>query len=165
MTSLTSWPTLADVTESVLPFSLAPRPASTMQRRLEDVQFHEMTRAFSQTGGVVSCNELIRLLRRRTAEPLKVLARWIGTRQALSFDWQTCTMLPLFQFDLPEPALRSTVTRVVAELSDTLDCWDLSLWFAQANDWLDGHSPVSVIDREPCWVLEAARADRYVARG
>jgi hypothetical protein len=91
MTSLTSWPTQANATGSALPFSLAPRPASTMHRRLEDIQFREMTRAFSDSGGVVSCNELISLLRRRTAEPLTVLARWIGDRQALSFDWETCT--------------------------------------------------------------------------
>jgi hypothetical protein len=165
MTNQTPWPALAPAAEPALPFSLARCTAAGGHRGLEDMQFREMALAFGASGGLASCNELAHVLRRRTRQPLELLTRLIGERQALSFEWQARTMLPLFQFDLPALALRSTVTPVIAELSDTFDAWDLALWFAQANEWLHGRAPVTLIEHAPRWVLEAARADRYIARG
>jgi len=63
----------------------------------------------------------------------------------VSFEWQSLTMLPLFQFDPSTMALRAGVTKVAMELTRVFDGWDLALWFAQPNCWLGGSAPVEVV--------------------
>lgn len=134
-------------------------------RWLEDRQFHVMEQAFRATGGVVCGDDLATLVRSRSEQPVSIIARWIVERLAVSFEWQAQTMLPMFQFDLPGLTLRPRVAAVVQELRDVFDDWDLALWFAESNAWLCGAAPVDVIGGDPVAVLDAARADRFIARG
>jgi hypothetical protein len=124
-----------------------------------------MVQAYRRTGGLVSSDEVVPLLRRRIAQPISLLARWIVDRSVVSFVWQSQTLLPLFQFDLSDMSLRSGAAEVVAELTGAFDDWDLATWFARPNSWLRDAAPVDVIDADQPAVLQAARADRYIARG
>ena len=141
----------------------APYPA-TLQR-LEDRQFVEMDCAFRATDGMACSGEVLTLLRRRCDQPISRLARWIVAREVVNFVWQSNRMLPLFQFELSTMTLRPQVTAVVRELADVFDDWSLALWFAQPNAWLDEHAPLEIVNADARAVLDAARADRYVARG
>jgi hypothetical protein len=141
------------------------RLAPTLQHRLEDRQFLVMQHAFHLTGGMVSGDEMARLLRRHSDQPISMLARWIVAREAVSFEWKSQTLLPLFQFDLSNMSLRPSVTAIVRELADVFDDLPLALWFAEPNAWLADSSPVDVVAVDPAAVLEAARADRFIARG
>jgi hypothetical protein len=80
-------------------------------------------------------------VRKRSEQPVSIIARWIVERLAVSFEWQSQTMLPMFQFDLPGLTLRPCVAEVVQELRDVFDGWDLALWFAESNAWLCGAAP------------------------
>ena len=124
-----------------------------------------MVQAFRATGGVVCGDELAYLLRRRSRQPISIVARWIVSRQVVSFEWQSQTMLPLFQFDSSDMALRPCVAEIVRELVNTYDDWDAAWWFASPNAWLDGSMPVERVDQGANEVLDAARADRFIARG
>ena len=74
----------------------------TLFRRLEDRQFLAMSRAYARSGGLASGDEIARRLRRREAQPLSTIARWIVDRRIVSLDWQSQMLIPLFQFDLTD---------------------------------------------------------------
>jgi hypothetical protein len=131
-------------------------------QRTEDRQYLLMQRAFRNTGGLATGDEVALLLRRRSAQPISQLARWIVTRLVVSIERRGQTFLPLFQFNLSDMALRCEVLQLVRELSGTLDDWDVALWFALPNPSLNGRAPVEMIGSDPAVLLNTARADRFV---
>jgi GAF domain-containing protein len=143
----------------------APRRACAVSLRIEDRQYAVMEEAFRLSGGIADSDRVARLVRSHCDQPISIVAHWILTRQAVSFVWRSRMMLPLFQFDLATMRLRPEATSVFAELSDVFDGWDLALWFAEPNCWLSDVAPVDVLRVDACGVYEAARADRFVARG
>ena len=125
----------------------------------------ELRSAFQRCGGLASGDELAGLVRPHWDQAVSTVARWIVTRSVLAVSWQAQTLLPLFQFEAPTMLLRGCMPAVLAELAPVYDEWDLALWFAEPNTWLDGAVPAELVARRPAAVLEAARADRFVARG
>lgn len=121
--------------------------------------------AFSDIGGVVTGDAMAALLRDRTDQPISMLARWIVQREVISFPWQSNTMLPLFQFDLVLLHLRPGVPKVLAELREAFDDLELADWFARPNSWLQGRAPAQRFEQDLSAVIQAARADRFVALG
>jgi hypothetical protein len=148
-----------------------PRPGLDLCRQpvelqsVESRQFLAMERAFSVHGGMASGEEVARQLRQRCDQPISMLARWIVSRTVVSIAWRAQTLLPTFQFDRRDMSLRTPVVQAIAELRDVFDDWDLALWFAQPNAWLKDSSPVDLLAQDDTAVLQAARADRFVARG
>jgi hypothetical protein len=150
--------------------TLSPRASgpSTALLRHEGAgaQHIAMVDAYRRTGGLVSGAEAALLLRRHSTQPLSLLARWIVTRRMVSYVWQSEILVPLFQFDRDDMSLRRDSSQVVDELVDTFDDWELAAWFARPNSWLqDAAAPVELIDVDQQAVLQAARADRFIARG
>ena len=143
----------------------AYRGVPALLQKEEDGRYRELLHAFRPGGGIASADEVTNLLRRRTDQPISVLARWIVDHQALSFRWQSLTMLPLFQFDLSTMTLRQPVSEVNRELLPALGGWDVALWFARPNAWLGDVPPVEAIATDARAVYDAARADRFLARG
>ena len=43
--------------------------------------------------------------------------------------------------------------------------WTIAIWFAQPNSWLADQRPVDLLHCNLAAVVQAARADRFVARG
>jgi len=133
--------------------------------RLEDRQFRQMQEAYGRTGGLVNGTEAARRLRRYCDQPLSTLARLIVARSIVCFEWRSQLLVPLFQFEVADMSLRSSVVQVMREFSSVLDDWECAWWFSQPNVWLHGEAPVDLIVQEPTRVLAAARTDRFVARG
>ena len=120
---------------------------------------------FRATGGIANSAEMVNLLRQHCDQPISVLARWIVAREVVNFACRFETVVPLFQFDMAEGALRPEVRAVIAELADACDDQDLARWFALPSAWLCGERPVAVLRHDPAAVLHAARADRFAALG
>ena len=139
--------------------STAPRPHDAA-RALHVM----MVDAYRRTGGLVNDAELALLLRRHSTQPLSLLARWIVARRLVCYVWQSEILVPLFQFDRDDMSLRRETGQVVDELAGTFDDWELAAWFAQPNSWLQNTAPVELIDVDQRAVLQAARADRFIAR-
>jgi hypothetical protein len=81
------------------------------------------------------------------------------------FQWYDDLWIPMFQFDLAAPTVASGPQRVVAELGRGFDGWALASWFVEPNGWLESHCPIECLGSCLPDVLEAARADRFVAMG
>jgi len=140
----------------------------------------DLASRFTQSGGVVTGERLAELLRgalsagdgaasaAAVGQPISVVARWIVSRGALAFHCPQGWLLPMFQFDLvgASPSiLRPGVASVLAELGEVYEGVELALWFVTPNNWLSGAQPAQVLRGNPEAVLQAARADRYVACG
>jgi uncharacterized protein (DUF2384 family) len=57
------------------------------------------------------------------------------------------------------------MAQVAAELAGVFDARDLRSWLAAPNSSLDDRAPLDVLENDPGAVLQAARLDRFVARG
>lgn len=132
---------------------------------MEHMQFETMCRAFSGHGGFVGADELVERFRFVVDQPLSRLARWIASRSAISISWRAQTLIPAFQFTTVGVSIRPSCTDVLQELRDVFDEWELALWFASPNAWLGNAIPVDVLEGSRPAVLQAARADRFIARG
>jgi len=141
------------------------RPSASMWPTDADARANEVLHAYRRTGGLAGGDELTLMLRRRTSQPISMLARWIVERRVVSFGWRGEYLLPMFQFDRADMAVRRPVSAVLDEFDGTFDDWDLATWFALPNTWLGDDAPVDMLPRNPHAVLEAARADRFIARG
>jgi hypothetical protein len=141
-----------------------PTPLDATLRRLDDRQYLAMELAYARHGGLVEGNDVARRLRRRSSQPISLLAHWIVERNIVSFHWRGRLLVPDFQFEAPEMMPRPEVARILSELTPFLDDWDVALWFSRPNAWIDDQSPIDVIASNPNAVLQAARADRYIAK-
>jgi hypothetical protein len=130
-----------------------------------DSSVRSLKHSFRTSGGVASCDEVTRLLRDHSNQPISQLARWIVTRQLVSFAWRSQTFIPLFQFDFAQMTIRPCVQLVIAELSNAFDDWEVANWFVRPNSALDYLAPLEMLATDLAGVLSAARADRYVALG
>ncbi|MEP7295334.1 MAG: hypothetical protein ABI702_04040 [Burkholderiales bacterium] len=128
-------------------------------------RFSVLANAYRRRGGLASGDEVLRLMRARVTQPISALARWMVSGQAISFSWQSCVLLPMFQFELSTMSLRSGPRQVSLELRGVFDDWDLVQWFVEPNSWLHEAAPIDLVERDLAAVLQAARADRFIARG
>ncbi len=127
--------------------------------------FGEIEVAYRRSGGLASDADVVSMLRQSSDQPLSRLARWIVARDVVSFEYCGTTWLPLFQFEAGSPSVLPAVTAVIRELVDIFDDWELATWFALPNTWLQGRTPVDAVAAHSSAVVEAARADRFIARG
>ena len=108
-------------------------------------------------------NELAALVQPHSEQAVSKVARWIVSRRALSFSWEGQALLPLFQFEGPGIRLCEGMARVLPELADVFDSWELSRWFANPNAWLGDIAPADLVATRPDLVHDAARVDRFIA--
>lgn len=150
-----------------LPLHGVPAGTSSPLTRVidKDRDFVALLRGYKQTGGLARGDEVAAMLQRISGQSVSLLARWIVSREALSFEWRAEIWVPLFQFRLDDMSIKEDFRRVSVELEPAFDGWTLSHWFVQPNSWLDGRAPADVLAQDPRGVWQAARADRFVAMG
>jgi hypothetical protein len=139
----------------------APRAAAAS----EDHDFVFMLDAFRASGGMARADELACMLRHRHPDGLPVLARWIAAGPVVYFQWGCDYWLPLFQFQTGELAPRQAVRRVLAQLRPVFEPWDIAMWFARGNPWLEDETPACKVANHPLRVEQAARVDRFAING
>lgn len=156
----------ANETARRLPVSLGRRTEASGESPAEDsLRLSTMQRAFRASGGLLGGDSVRGLLREGSDQPVSLLARWIVGRQIVSFDAHGQRWIPMFQFEPGTMSPSISVQRVIAELRDVFDDWELTQWFASPNAWLRGESPSDALIGDASSVLETARADRFVATG
>lgn len=121
--------------------------------------------AFRIHGGVAHVDEVLEYLRKQCSQPVPRLARWIAGGAVLIVKSRGEVWLPLFQFDLDIGTIRTGAAQVLATLNPAFDTWETATWFVEPNSWLDGDAPLCVFFHDAPSVLQAARADRFVATG
>lgn len=130
-----------------------------------DCEFVRMQLAYEPTGGLAKGNDLARWLENLRPGAFANLAKLILSGEVFAFRWHDEYWIPLFQLDPVDLSVKQASKRVLAELAGVFDGWTLATWFAARNSWLDNKRPVEMLDSHVSAVLEAARADRFVADG
>ncbi len=130
----------------------------------EDVGLRLIQR-YRQLGAVLTCDDMIGAMREYLDQPISRLARKIVERRIVSIPWKSRTYLPAFQFEQASCDVLQTVEVILEELTPAFDDYALADWFATSNGWLHCRIPSSLVAKEPGAVLQAARADRYIATG
>src|SRR3954454_99645 len=102
--------------------SFPPRAPEDHERQI-DQEFRTMRRAFRRSGGISHGDEIARRVSEHADQPISKVARWIVNNEALAFEWNGQTMLPLFQFDPCSMSLRPGIRLVLRELWDVFDNW------------------------------------------
>lgn len=136
-----------------------------MTSHLDVTSFDAMIGAYQTSGGTSRADDFALLLEQKQKGNFVSVAKRIVSRDIFSFEWQNDFWIPMFQFNADDLSIRQEARRVVHELSYVLDNWTLSLWFTEPNAWLKGRRPVDMLERQFSEVLNAARADRFVATG
>ncbi len=128
--------------------------------------FTALCAAYAAFGGVAWGEDLSRLMADRKPGLIKPsLARLIANEDLFYFQWRGAKWIPMVQFHLGDLSINGSVRRVRRELGDHRDGWETASWFVCPNDWLSGQRPVDLVDRDVHAVIQAARADRFVAGG
>ncbi|MBC7682444.1 MAG: DUF2384 domain-containing protein [Ferruginibacter sp.] len=130
-----------------------------------DMQFIALLDAYRPSGGLARTQETLELFMRRGGPDLAHVARWMAAREVVCLDWHGQSWMPMFQFDMVEMVQLPQLASVLAELNPVYSPWALAAWFAEPNPWLDGERPADVLVTHHAGVLDAARADRFVALG
>lgn len=129
------------------------------------LQFDAMRVAYRATGGLARVDELVDLFRRQEGPSPNALACWIERRQVICFEWNDAIWLPWFQFHRIELRPHPQLDAVFTELAAAFDAWEMANWFASPNAWLAGRAPVDLLVADLAAVRDAARADRFIAKG
>ena len=122
----------------------------------------DLDRRYRASGGLLSSEHVLMLMRERMSQPISRLARWLAGRQLVQIAQPTVLWLPAFQFTPCRCQLRPGVSETIEELSTVLDDIELACWFASPNISLGGHAPAEVLLAYPEEVRQVARLDRFV---
>jgi len=129
-----------------------------------DPRMQEVMRACESSGGLWPGDAVAGMLRRRTSQPISLLARWIVDSLVVSIAWRGDYLLPAFQFDVANATVRRPVFAVLEALDGSLKDLDLASWFAMPNQYLDDAAPLDVIEHDMLAVVDAALAERRTHR-
>lgn len=135
------------------------------QEARSDDQFVALLDSYRDSGGLARAQEVVRLFKRRCGSDLTMLANWIVNKKVICFEWQSKMWLPLFQFNRFDMTPLPGLGQVLAELTSVYDAWELANWFAQPNPWLGARTPAEMLGFDLPAVLNASRAERFVANG
>ena len=127
--------------------------------------FVTMLTAYHASGGMARGDNLGRLLDDWQCGDFVSPARLIAAGEIFSFKWHGENWVPMFQFDLRDLSVQPGPKQVLAELKPVFDDWTVAVWFVQPNSWLQEQRPLDLLDSDLPAVLQAARADRFIAAG
>lgn len=143
----------------------ADREMDTEECLHSEREFHDLQLSYRATGGIASGEDLSRLLADQRRGDFISLARHIADRKIFGFDWLSSFWIPMFQFDLGDLSVREPPRQVRAELEEHYAGWGLASWFVQPSTWLKHQRPIDLLLGDLSAVLQAARADRFIAAG
>jgi len=130
-----------------------------------DHEFVALLPAYRPSGGLATSGEIGARMERAQAGGLPMLAQRIAAHELIHFEWNHSLWLPWFQFNPKDVSVQEGPRRVIQELGETFDGWELAKWFAQPHRYLDGQAPVDLVAGNPTAVIEAARLDHFIACG
>ena len=145
--------------------SQAPSARPRRQAFTRDQQFVAMLDAYRNTGGIASSDEITDVFQSCNGPDTATMGRWIASRAVLCFEWNQARWLPWFQFNRHTLRPHPQLAQVMAELAAVFDPWETATWFAQPSPWIAGKAPVDCLLEDLPGVLDAARADRFIANG
>jgi hypothetical protein len=120
--------------------------------------FVTLLEAFRSTGGTAPGDIVGRLLADHGVGEAVSLAKLVHSGQVFGFEWRGSLWIPMFQFNPYDLSIVVTSQTVRAELPELWSGWTVAMWFATANEQLDGRMPVELLGSDFPAVLQAAQA-------
>lgn len=132
-----------------------------------DADFVALQACLRPSGGLARGNDLAICLGQGQdrSDGHAQLAGLMVSGQVFSFAWLDTYWLPMFQFEPGVLGLCAESRAVLRELVEVLDGWSLAVWFVQPSSCLAGRCPLALLRSDLPAVLQAARLQRYVAKG
>ncbi len=140
-------------------------PCKAASGSVPDERVSTLILSFRSTGGLMTADEVANVMRSRRNQPLSLLAKRIVERKVVCFAWRSTILIPVFQVDFEKMEILRSVEDVLAELAVPFDDWTIAEWFSAPNCWIQDRAPCRAVIDDPRGVLQAARADRYIAIG
>jgi hypothetical protein len=159
----------ATLTSSRFDGHVFPDAQNAVSRLAQDVQrnkqFIELLNAFRCSGGLARMPEVAARFQLYGEREVSPLVGWIKRREVICIEWQSMRWMPLFQFNPVGLTVRAGLSGVLAELIGVYDDRELASWFAKPNPWLEDCAPADMMTVATPRVLNAGRAERFVAAG
>jgi hypothetical protein len=122
--------------------------------------------AYAASGGLRSVGELAQGQDPRNRARFAQIARWIATREIVSFMWEAEPWVPMFQFEAGARLMpRRRLQPLFAMLIPLYDPWDLANWFARSHPRLSGPRPADACTGRLAAVLDLAQLEHFIATG
>jgi hypothetical protein len=147
-------------------FAIEPPTSVHVTRREDawrDAAFIALLNAYRSTGGLLRGEDLAGLLVARGSGDHASLMRSIVSAEILGFDWHQTVWVPAFQLDRESFRARAEARRVLAELPGSFDGWLAAHWYVAPNARLRECRPVDLLAVDLDAVLDAARAECFIA--
>ena len=128
-------------------------PPEAIEQARRNVQARK---AFLRDYEVLEAEQVHALYGSRAKNKSALAARWRAEGKIFAVEHESSLLYPAFQFDSqgrPRPVVADILSILAAKLSG----WQLALWFVSSNGWLDGASPLDLLDDDPERVLDAAK--------
>jgi hypothetical protein len=158
------------------PLSALPDPPALIARSDDpafDTLFVDLLARYRPWRGLSRYSQVCRMLAAQDGLSGMSLAGWIADGTVFGFGWGSDFWLPTFQFvpnseqpsGQPRGQPRTWPRRICCELAPVFDGWRIAHWLVEPNVWLQDRTPIMCVDRHLHDVVQAARADRFVAAG
>ncbi len=128
-----------------------PSPHALMQARANAQARADLIREF----GAFSSADVAEMAGSRAKNRAALANRWESEGRVISVDYSAEKRYPSFQFGTDGKPL-GVVEEVARVLGQSLQGWELAMWFVTANGWLGGRRPVDMLTLGPEEVVEAA---------
>lgn len=130
----------------------------------DELAFASLRAAYSASGGFARGDDMGRWPADTGPGTYVSMATLLEDEEVFGFEWNASWWIPRFQFE-PTLALKPAPQQVRAELGAQFDGWTVAAWFVEPNAWLARRRPIDLLESDLDEVLDAARADRFVAAG
>lgn len=130
-----------------------------------DVEYLSLMRAYRSHGGIARMRELVDGAASRSELSRQTVESWLSNAEAFSFSWSNDCWIPLFQFDPATSRPLPPIQAICKELSPLFDGWSIARWFVEENSLLRHGKPIDLVAMNCDLVLQAARADHFIAKG
>jgi hypothetical protein len=109
--------------------------------------------------GAFEVGEAVRLAHYKTRNPSEQVGRWRREGRVFTLDYAGRSLLPAFQFSRESGQLLEATRSLLAIFEGRRRGWEIALWMAAPNGWLDGRTPLELWPEEADRVFEAARLE------
>lgn len=145
--------TMSGLIEAIRPLAPIPTAPAVLQARRNALA----RESFLARHGAFEVQEAIVSAGYKTKNPSEQFSRWLEAGKVFAVETAGKRLLPAFQFDPVTGQLRSEVAELLKIFEGHRSGWEIALWMASPNGWLDAAAPLDLWPGSAAGVLAAAR--------